>query len=80
MSLAAALVLIAQAASPNVAAPAAERGAPIAEQARASVTVLRPVRISVAVEGGKLSVDAPANGQPVQRSRDAAGTLWVEFS
>lgn len=80
MSLAAALVLIAQAASPGVAAPAAERGSAIAEQVRASVTVLRPARISVAAEGGKLSVDAPANGQSVQRSRDAAGTLWVEFS
>ncbi|MAY20071.1 MAG: hypothetical protein CL955_05585 [Erythrobacteraceae bacterium] len=80
MSLAAALVLIAQAASPGVAPPAVEQRAAIAEQVRASVTVLRPARISVAAEDGSVSVDAPTNGQSVQRSRDAAGTLWVEFS
>ena len=80
MSLAAALLLIAQAASPSVPASAANGPAPMAEQVRASVTVLRPARISVAREEGKVSVDAPAGGQSVQRSRDAAGTLWVEFS
>lgn len=84
MSLAAAFVLIAQSAAPIAAnAPAAgEAGAvraPVAEQVRASVTVLRAERISAVLESDAAE-QANAPAKRIQRSRDSAGTVWVEFS
>lgn len=74
MSLAVAALLIAQ-----TAAVGATASTPVAQQAVATVRVLRPVRITV--EGEK--VEVKAGGQQAsapQRSRDSAGTVWIEFS
>ena len=75
MSFLAALALIAQSAAP-VAAPAP---AGVAEQVTATVTVLRPARVVVDADGA-VQLDSAPYAAPVQRSRDAAGTVWIEFS
>ena len=75
MSLVAALALIAQSAAPvGAAAPAG-----VAERVTATVTVLRPARVVVDADGVAQLESAPY-AAPVQRSRDAAGTVWIEFS
>lgn len=79
MSLAAALLLVAQSASPAVAMAPAVSATPLAEQARARVRVLRPVQVSVARDGA-VEIEGDYDPRTVQRSRDAAGTVWVEFS
>lgn len=76
MSIAAAILLIAQASAPAAAqAPTPQPMATV----RASARVLRPALISFAVEA-----DDPGEGRMrdhgAQRARDAAGTIWVEFS
>lgn len=79
MSLAAALFLIAQSAAPAVADVPASSATPVAEQVRASVRIVRPVRVSIAQDGA-VEVDSTVDPRTVQRSRDAVGTVWVEFS
>lgn len=79
MSLAAALLLLAQSATPMAADAPVSRASPVAEQVRASVTVLRPARVSISRDGA-VEVDSTADPRTVQRRRDAAGTVWVEFS
>ena len=83
MSLAAALAFIAQSAAQSaalVAAPvAAAAPAGAVEQVTASVTVLRPVRVVVDADGA-VQLDSAPYAASVQRSRDAAGTVWIEFS
>ena len=75
MSLVAALALIAQASAPGaVAAPVS-----VAEQATATARVLRPVAIRVDAQGA-VALEAAEASPPAQRSRDAAGTVWIEFS
>ena len=80
MSFAAALLVVAQSAVATAApVPVSAPRAPVAERVTASVEILRPVRIVLAEEER-----AFANGEERadrgQRSRDAAGTLWIEFS
>lgn len=78
MSIAAALLIFAQASAPFVAQAPAPQPTAIAT-VQASVRVLRPARISVA----QAVADAPEGQQrdhSVQRGRDAAGTVWIEFS
>lgn len=79
MSLAAALVLIAQSASPAAAEAPVAGAMPVAERARATVRILRPAQVRVARDGA-VEVEGDHDPRTVQRSRDAAGTLWVEFS
>ena len=84
MSVAAALVLIAQSASPVVAdTPASSTGSQgrrqVVAQVTASARVLRPAQISFDTENGVQISDAARN-HSVQRKRDAAGTFWLEFS
>ena len=79
MSLAAALALIAQSAVLVAAPVAAAAPAGAVEQVTASVTVLRPVRVVVDADGA-VQLDSAPYAAPVQRSRDAAGTVWIEFS
>ena len=75
MNLTAALLLIAQSAAPAaVSAPA-----PVAERATATVTIVRPVQVRL-TEQGEVSVDGLAGDTTIQRNRDAAGTIWIEFS
>lgn len=53
--------------------------APVAERARVTVQVLRPARISAALQASpEEQANAPA--KRIQRHRDAAGTIWIEFS
>jgi len=80
MSLTAALLIVAQSAAPQAAEAAAPRARPIAVQVRASARVLRPARIdfSLASTIAGQSPNAAVNG--IQRERDAAGTVWVEFN
>ena len=79
MSLAAALVLIAQSAAPNAADAPAARTTPVATTATASARVLRPARISVR-EQAEVTSAGEGGTANVQQARDAAGTLWIEFS
>lgn len=79
MSLSAALVLIAQSAAPSAAPAPAQSAAHIAVQVRASVTIRRPARISITADG-EAEIDGDVNAAGVQRNRDAAGTVWFEFS
>jgi hypothetical protein len=79
MSLSAALVLIAQIAAPSAAPAPAQSAAHISVQVKASVTVRRPARISITADG-EAEIDGDVNTARVQRNRDAAGTVWFEFS
>lgn len=52
--------------------------APIAS-ATASARILRPVSVRVRKVGDRLKIETPREAKP-QTERDAAGTLWIEFS
>ncbi|WP_298471534.1 hypothetical protein [uncultured Erythrobacter sp.] len=79
MSLAAAFVMIAQSAAPAIAdAPRGRRTAgPI--YVTASARVIRPVevRLRMTRDGAKVESNSDI---PVQRRRDKAGTVWIEFN
>ena len=79
MSLAASLLLIAQSAAPAVGDAPKPSGSPVAVQASATVTIRRAAVIRVS-DNGDTSVEAVASANEVQRSRDEAGTVWIEFS
>lgn len=83
MISAAAVLLIAQSALPSAAAADASRlparAAPIAERVTARATILRPARISFQELSGA-NDDQETRSHAVQRGRDAAGTVWIEFS
>lgn len=80
MSFAAAFVLISQSIAPVAAeAPAAPVTGPVAERVSASVTILRPARISFQI-GNEAETSGQERVRNVQRGRDAAGTVWIEFS
>jgi hypothetical protein len=79
MSFAAAFIIIAQSAATGSGgdAPAA-RTAPVAERVTVSARVLRPARISFLVADGETTEED--RNRAVQRGRDNAGTVWIEFS
>lgn len=79
MSMAAAFLMIAQSASPAVADAPASRQAPVATSATASARILRPAVISFEINEDAETLE-DARNQAVQRGRDQAGTLWIEFS
>ncbi|WP_108787449.1 hypothetical protein [Erythrobacter sp. Alg231-14] len=82
MSFAAAIVLIVQssavATAPGAATTSASPSSPIAERVTARANVIRPARINFDIETSTASVTTRAN--TVQRGRDEAGTVWIEFS
>lgn len=90
MSLTAALFLLAQSAVPNAVEQGSggdsQGGTTLARpagarvQVQASARVLRAVRIDLpTLNAAQLPEDlSTKNG--VQRARDAAGTIWIEFS
>lgn len=84
MSLVAALLIIAQSAVPQLAQTSdmatAAKARPVAVQVRASARVLRPARIVFSQEQATAQRNANARVNGVQRSSDAAGTIWVEFN
>lgn len=77
MSIVAAALVFAQSAV-LIVADAPARGA-VAVQATASARVLRPARISLGANGEIEHSDTQASAA-VQRGRDSAGTVWIEFS
>ncbi len=84
MSVAVALLMIAQSATPTLADTSATNSGSqsrrqVVAQVTASATVLRPVRIEFDETVGAQVSDEQRNPN-VQRSRDAAGTYWLEFS
>jgi hypothetical protein len=84
MSLVAALLIVAQSTAPQIAdasakAPAA-RSNPVAVQARATVRIIRPASIDFSQFDEASETAADPNARETQRSRDAAGTPWIEFS
>ncbi len=91
MSFAAAFLLIAQSAvsagaPSNANAPAprqnsipASTPATVAERVTVSARILRPARIDFDEASGA-DADDQTRSRAVQRGRDAAGTVWVEFS
>lgn len=79
MSFAVAVLLIAQSAAPSAPATVETRRPEPIATVTASARVLRPAVISFdAVD--ETSPEDQRTGVAMQRSRDAAGTLWVEFS
>ena len=84
MSFAAAILIVAQSAGPQVAeanpisVPVSAR--PVALQARASARIIRPARIDFSSHDEAVQSKAQPNVRESQRSRDAAGTPWIEFS
>ena len=79
MSLAVALLVIAQSAAPAAGANAAPaRITPVAERVTVSVVVLRPARISFDINDEEETTGETRN-RSIQRARDAAGTVWIEF-
>jgi len=84
MSLAIALLIVAQSASPVVAEtslPSITRTArPVAVRTRASARVLRPARIEISYTPQTSEQRAQSEFKGIQRARDGAGTLWVEFN
>ncbi|AWW73581.1 hypothetical protein CD351_03960 [Erythrobacter sp. KY5] len=84
MSFTAALLLIAQSAAPLVSdAPMAQSSAApsggVSIQASASARIIRATRIAFDRDSG-IAVEGETQASTLQRSRDAAGTYWVEFS
>ena len=79
MSLAATLLLIAQSAAPAVGDVPKSSGSSVAVQTSATVTIRRAAVIRVS-DIGETRVESAASATEVQRSRDEAGTVWVEFS
>lgn len=77
MSLTAAIVFLTQSPAPVVADAPARM--PLAERVTASVRVLRPARISYE-SAAEAVEDERVRNVEVQRDRDAAGTVWIEFS
>ncbi|MEM1052837.1 MAG: hypothetical protein AAGI28_12155 [Pseudomonadota bacterium] len=80
MSLAAALLIVAQGAAPQVAETPVTRARPVAVYARASVRIIRPVSVDFAVFEEVNQQTLVASEPEIQRSRDVDGTPWVEFS
>ncbi|KEO89204.1 hypothetical protein EH31_14325 [Erythrobacter longus] len=84
MSLAVALLIFAQSVAPQVAqtsdTSSTARARPVVEQVRASARVLRPARIVFSQEQASAQENANARVNGVQRTSDAAGTVWVEFN
>ena len=79
MSLAASLLLIAQSAAPAVGDVPKPAGSSVAVPASATVTIRRAAVIRVS-DDGDTSVESATSANEVQRSRDEAGTVWIEFS
>lgn len=80
MSFTAALLILAQSASPQVAEVPVVKSSPVAAQARASAKIIRPAQIDFsAFEESRFGESKPSERES-QSSRDAAGTPWVEFS
>lgn len=79
MSFSASLLLIAQAAAPIAVEMPAPLFAPVATRATATVTIRRPAVIRLE-KNGNMSVESDASEVEVQHRRDAAGTVWIEFS
>ncbi len=79
MSVATAILFIAQSTTTAVADAPSARATPVAERVRASVRALRPARIIFQSENETETSDENQS-RNVQRGRDAAGTVWVEFS
>jgi|GEM_PF-3341325 len=80
MSLTAALVILAQSAAPQAAEATTVRSRPVAVQARASARILRPARIEFSSFDENTQRPIDPDVREMQRSRDAQGTPWVEFS
>lgn len=83
MVFAAALALIVQSAAP-VASPGAFEAAArptrtIATPATARARILRPAIITIDQRTAQPELGTPT-GYNVQRERDEAGTVWIEFS
>lgn len=79
MSLAAAILLIAQSASPAAVDTATRASVPVAESVSATVRVLAPAKVSFAPgEDARIEM-RPNMDLSVQQRRDAVGTRWVEF-
>ncbi|MEE4201651.1 hypothetical protein [Erythrobacter sp.] len=84
MSLGAALlasvfVTVAQSATPVAGDAARTAGAPVAERVEARVRVLRPERIDFRVRPAAQADEEPRR-VGIQRQRDRAGTVWIEFN
>ena len=84
MSFTAALLLIAQSAAPSATvAPVEQASGPsaggVSVQTSASARIIRSVEIAFNAETG-IEVTGSAQNHTLQRSRDNAGTYWVEFS
>ena len=83
MTLTAALLLIAQAATGSGAVESSafsQSSAPRAvASATASVRIVRPARVRVSPLKNTVEIEAPDTRKP-QKQRDKAGTLWIEFS
>jgi len=74
MSMAAALVMIAQSA-----VPAVSEAPRVAQSVTASARVMRPAIIRVWRNRGDARIEASSYTRP-QRRRDAVGTVWIEFN
>ncbi|EAQ28917.1 hypothetical protein NAP1_14998 [Erythrobacter sp. NAP1] len=84
MSFTAALLIIAQSAAPSVAVAPVEQASgasagSVSVQASASARIIRSVEITFDAESG-IEVTGNAQNHTLQRSRDDAGTYWIEFS
>ena len=71
--------MIAQSTAPAMAEAPVARSGPVAEIVTASAQVLRPARI-VLSNSGEVELKGAEQMPKPQRDRDAAGTVWIEFS
>ena len=78
MSLAAALLILAQSAAPQVVDTQASTSRGVSVQVQASATIIRPARVTFEKAAIALQVTAPQSTR-VQRSRDSNGTQWADF-
>ena len=80
MTFTIALLILGQSAAPQVGQLPVIRTRPVAVQARASVRVIRPVRLDFS-RLEKITDKVRGTPAPeMQRSRDASGRRWIEFS
>lgn len=80
----AAILIVAQGAAPQIVDASAKlpiaRSNPVAVQARATVRIIRPASIDFSQFDEAIKAVPNPEAREAQRSRDADGTPWIEFS
>jgi len=80
LSLAPAVLAIAQVSGAPTERASRPVGEPVAVAVSATVTILRPAVIDIDAEARRAGDDRQGGTRARQRRIDAAGTIWIDFS